>query len=969
MRLVIDLQGAQGESRSRGIGRYTRNLTDAILKANHSHDVFIVLNGSMFESVPEIIQLFSGSLPPENIRIWHPITASSRHEKLIAQELRISFIEALNPDVVLITSLFEGFSSPASVSIEAGRPYKQAVVLYDLIPLVRPESYLTDSAMREWYLQKVDELQKADLLLAISLASENEAAELLETVAGKIVNISSAVDEKFLPVALPYDQTASLRRKYGISRSFILYTGGIDPRKNVEGLMQAFAQLPKEVKVTYQLVIVCNVDSLTRERLSQLQLKLKLSPGDVLFTGFVDDEDLVKLYNLADLFVFPSLHEGFGLPVLEAMKCGTATIASNVSSLPEILGHPRALFNPTNPKEIARAIYEVLHDESFRKELEGHAIIQSAKFAWSITGSRALQAIERMVEPDYTRHSNPTDAGLQTATLKKKRLAFFSPMPPAKSGIAEYSNLLVDALTEHYSITIFSNIDEQTVSSTSSNLSIRPIKDFQHEAANFDRIVYQMGNSEFHLNFESLNEKFPGVVVMHDFFLSGLHYFENSVHGLGRPWPLELFQSHGFEAAIQLEASNNNVELVKRYPTNLQILQRARAVIVHNLTPLRMAEEWYGAFGAASWTEIPMVRKIPQPQSIPTIASSGPGQLCSFGYAADLKYSKEIVSALAKSEVFLSGDFEFAFVGEATGGFGLELEKLIKELGLSKKVRVTGWLSQGRYEEYLNSAVLAIQLRRGSKGESSAAVLDALGAGVLTICSNSGTMKELPRDIVFKVNDPLDLVELSSLIDSILEGNREAEAMRSKAIEFVRTRHSPENCAALYRDAIEMAYRQPKVPIDKFSKLAVEFELSTLQVNELARALARNFPPSPRRKQVLIDVSTFMVDNAPLTGHLGTIFSAYFSTRRSWALEPIWYDEAREGFFYARIWLAQALKIPTSFIEDGVAEAFQGDLYFNPLQPLSQSPFGLSALERQGVRAISAVELDELLAGPANSPI
>ena len=113
-----------------------------------------------------------------------------------------------------------------------------------------------------------------------------------------------------------------------------------------------------------------------------------------MLTGFVSEEDLLTLYNLCKAFVFPSLHEGFGLPALEAMSCGRAVIGANTSSLPEVIGRDDALFDPMNDRAIAEKIADVLTDDAFRSDLEQHGLKQAKRFSWDVCAQRAIAAFE-----------------------------------------------------------------------------------------------------------------------------------------------------------------------------------------------------------------------------------------------------------------------------------------------------------------------------------------------------------------------------------------------------------------------------------------------------------------------------------------------------------------------------------------------------------------------------------------------
>lgn len=402
MRIVIDLQGAQSASRFRGIGRFSLNFAKAVVRNRGEHEVILALSGLFPDTIEPIRAAFDGLLPQENIRVWYAPGPVREHQpgndtrRRTAELIREAFLASLKPDIIHICSLFEGYWDDAVTSI--GRFDKDTLVsvtLYDLIPLLNPKQYLKPNPDYErHYIRKIACFKRASLYLAISESSRQEAISALGIPPNKIVNVSVGADERFKPVAIGEAQRQYLQERFGINRPFIMYAGAIEPRKNVEGLIRAYAKLDQKLRKAYQLVIVCQAQQADKERLIALGAKMGLQDGDLVLTSYIPDDDLVAFYNACTLFVFPSWHEGFGLPVLEAMSCGKAAIAANTSSLPEIVGDPDALFDPKDDLAICNKITQVLRDDSFRRRLEQHGLIQAKKFGWDRTALRAITAME-----------------------------------------------------------------------------------------------------------------------------------------------------------------------------------------------------------------------------------------------------------------------------------------------------------------------------------------------------------------------------------------------------------------------------------------------------------------------------------------------------------------------------------------------------------------------------------------------
>ncbi|WCE05197.1 glycosyltransferase [Pseudoxanthomonas sp. JBR18] len=400
MRIVIDIQGVQTESRHRGIGRYSSALLEAMLRQPRNHEFWLVSNasldapglGSLMDLLPAERMVEFSSVQPSH---WQD--PSNAWRRAASEQLRSSFLQTIQPDVVHVSSLIEGSNDAAVTSISAGAGFTSAT-LYDLIPL-HDRSYLSSESVASWYEAKMASLQRADLLLAISEYVRRDVTDMLGFPAERVVNISSAASEIFRPIAITSDVHHRLMREYGIAGDYLLYSGAMDSRKNLERLLAAYALLPEATRAKHQLVISGKMTAIERDRIVLVARRLRLAEDRLVFTGHVSDDALVELYCAAALFVLPSLQEGFGLPALEAMACGTAVIGSCLTSIPEVIGRKDALFDPTQPSEIASAIYRVLAEPAFRQDLCAYGLRRTREFSWASCASRALDAFEEHAPP------------------------------------------------------------------------------------------------------------------------------------------------------------------------------------------------------------------------------------------------------------------------------------------------------------------------------------------------------------------------------------------------------------------------------------------------------------------------------------------------------------------------------------------------------------------------------------------
>lgn len=407
MRIVIDMQGAQGESRFRGIGRYSMAFARGVIRNRGAHEIILVLNGQFAETIEPIRSAFEGLLPQEQIKTWcspgpvsqeKPVHENLRH---VAELMRESFLMSLQPDVVHLTSLFEGYVDNAVTSIHKfDQLIPVSVSFYDLIPFLNPEHYLCKNQQyASFYYRKIDYLKKAALFLGISESAVLEALEFLDVDPKALFNVSTAIDDCFQQVVMSEASIHQLMKKFDIQRPFVMYSGGADSRKNLFRLIEAYSLLSNHLRSGHQLLFAGKIPTSNVLELKAMAERCGLRRDEIVFTGYVSDEELIKLYNLCRVFVFPSWHEGFGLPPLEAMACGAPVIAANTSSLPEVIGFQEALFDPFDVKSMAKKMKEALEDETFRNRLRNHGLRQVLNFSWDETAKRAIASWETLQPP------------------------------------------------------------------------------------------------------------------------------------------------------------------------------------------------------------------------------------------------------------------------------------------------------------------------------------------------------------------------------------------------------------------------------------------------------------------------------------------------------------------------------------------------------------------------------------------
>lgn len=278
------------------------------------------------------------------------------------------------------------FPHDSSVAWKRG---KFVITIHDVKPLIfgtrRPRRRLNNWVER---LLVPDRQEQADHVLTVSECSRRDITERLRFPAERISVVYPGIDrDQFKP-----DFSVSSRSN---SRPYILCVAGSDPTKNVETLLDAFAQLPAELRRAHDVVLVGDLRRRqdVRDRVRQLGIAAQTK-----FAGVVDDAQLVFLYQHARVFVFPSRYEGFGFPVLEAMACGCPVITSSASSLPEVVGDAALLADPSDSNGFMRHLEQVLADEALRCMLREKGLVRAAQFSWERTARETLRVYERVME-------------------------------------------------------------------------------------------------------------------------------------------------------------------------------------------------------------------------------------------------------------------------------------------------------------------------------------------------------------------------------------------------------------------------------------------------------------------------------------------------------------------------------------------------------------------------------------------
>jgi len=364
MRIALDLRRIKNP----GIGRYMKCLTEAVLAQAPEHDYLLIL-------------------PPQGESL---ITAAGRVEKIAPPIQYYSVREQIDLPRILRRYRVDLLHSP-HFNLPLIRPCPTVVTLHDVIYLACPED-MPSRAGRLYYKAMMSASARlADRIITVSEFSKGDVVRLLGVDPGKIEVVHSGLSSDFRPVPNSLERRSTLAR-YGIDQDYILYTGIYKLRKNHAGLLRAFRVLSAS-GVKAQLVIagpMSEGEPELRRQATELGVEKK-----VVFTGFVPEADLPSLYSAARVYACPSLYEGFGFTILEAMACGVPVVSSAETSLPEVAGDAALFAEARNPEEFAAALRRAFADEDLRCLLIEKGFANCCRFSWETAASKTLAAYHR----------------------------------------------------------------------------------------------------------------------------------------------------------------------------------------------------------------------------------------------------------------------------------------------------------------------------------------------------------------------------------------------------------------------------------------------------------------------------------------------------------------------------------------------------------------------------------------------
>lgn len=313
----------------------------------------------------------------------------------IFQERRNNFWDEVNIPVILKNTDVELYHVPQNgVGMPKEKNCHFVITLHDVIPCKMPET-VSEKYLDIFSNVMPEILSKCDGVITVSDFSKNDIASQFHFPKDKIYVTHLAGESIYHPINLKYCKTF-IKEKYKIENDFILYVGGFSPRKNILSLINAFSKLQDVYKKKINLVIVGHKGKsyeIYKNRIEELNLE-----SLVIFPGYIPIDELPYFYNAAEIFVYPSFYEGFGLPPIEAMSCGTPVIASNVTSMPEVLQDAAILIAPSDVDGLCASMNDILNDEQLKNTLILKGFKRASSLSWDKTALETIEIYKKILE-------------------------------------------------------------------------------------------------------------------------------------------------------------------------------------------------------------------------------------------------------------------------------------------------------------------------------------------------------------------------------------------------------------------------------------------------------------------------------------------------------------------------------------------------------------------------------------------
>lgn len=773
MNILIDGQVLFTEELNRGIGVYFRNTVNNLLKVSLSHRWYIALPGE--DRLGALDPWVRERLIPVVDEAFAPSADYSTGEAYtcrLEQVIREKSIDVYwNPDPMMMNVLFP------SRRLDC----RTVLTMFDLIPAALPV-YDWPHRLKEEYDRRLRLISSWDniCLICISDATRSDVWKYIGKDMETSVTFLGVDSLRF------YSETGS--RTDG-SAPRIVFTGGFDKRKNIYGALEAFAEAKRNSAPGHpvkraEMSVVCNADEKSRREFYDAANRLGIGDS-VRLTGFVTDSELRKLYSECDVFFFPSLYEGFGLPILEAMLAGAYVLSADNSSLPEVCGEYAMLCDAGDVGDMSRKLAAAV-EESLRESADEKKARQAYAlgFTWKRTAEKTLEAIEKK----------------EKKRTEKKKIAIVGPWPEQRTGIATYTYRLLPFLSGYFDIDFFTDSTADTRMLPNRYGGLYPISELDDRHSDYYKIIYEIGNnSRYHKKVYEYLLKYPGIAEIHDYVLNPFFYHAFYLAKDKETYKNALISGYGEKGLEHYKAIDKKLvdpdEI--RFPMAHSVSSASSSTIVHNM--------WSADNLGGRVSVIPLACFNDDTDGTNRSGITDRYHLeddelviSCFGYVNWNKRPEIILEAV--SRLIEDGcKARLIFWGQSNTP---DFEEKIKSR-YPGKVTVTGFISEEVYNAGFARSDIVVNLRYPSMGEASGTLCDAFRYGKPVIVSAVNQYMEFPDDVCWKVEPGPHEADCLYEMLSYLAGHEEVrKALGRNALDYAAEVLSPEKTALQYYNAI-----------------------------------------------------------------------------------------------------------------------------------------------------------------------
>ena len=735
-------------AKNRGIGNYTISQLEEILKLDKTNNYFIL---NFFNN--DLILPFDGKY--ENLKIINiPFGKHNGSTSLYDYILNIypdlfgdiiqKFIQEYKIDVFYLTSFLW---TNIKYKKEWFLGIKVYATLYDVIPYIFKKQYLRNKNNRKAYLDSLKSSTFFDGFAAISKSAKEDFVKITHYDPNKIKVIGGAPSDIFKKIKISKEEETEVRKKFNITRKFVICTGGDDYRKNIEKLIIAFSKIDEKYLKEYQLVVVCKLREDRVKYFNCLAETYNIKDNLVL-TNFVSDKDLIALMNLASASAFPSMYEGFGLPVVEAYACQIPNLTSNNSSLGEIAKDSSILVDPFSIKSISNGLNELLNENNWsnliekgNEKLEIYNKVNVAKLTLDLIRQKPDNIDKKQI----------------------RKIAIFTPLPPLKSGISDYSYDVINKLSDFVDIDIYIDNGYKPIQFNKNNVRIFNYKYFRNNKTKYDKVIYEVGNSTYHTYMFKIMEKNKGIVELHDGNYRTLinHLCFNPKRNLSKKDYYNIakydLNELDYKKLVNESSAIFTPETIGDFPIRNFLLNNAESVIIHS--DFLKKEVLHNYLIKSITIPLYTIQRQFDKNSLRKELNikNDIFVISSFGIIHKNKRSFELLQAFRNLHAKNKNTVLY-FVGECIDkDYKEKIESYIRNNNLMDCVFTLGFVDIDTFDKYIASSDIVVNLRYPYNGESSGSLSRSLGLGIPTMVNNVGSFGEFPDDVVIKLPDVLKI--------------------------------------------------------------------------------------------------------------------------------------------------------------------------------------------------------------------